>query len=203
MAELLVKAISNSHIDPTKDQRGCYKRGDVVVVMPDGHQWGKEEHPQTTTHREPQTATQRWNKIDWLRHVSLGSYDEFTAKPTILSEESPEESINVSVSRWGKMQASLDFYPFPAEPTAMPITEVIDGPAGPGEITVGYQLTGVVDYVNLQGEVLQSVTKRKYKYLVDDLPQEDKDSIDSGGEVSGDFTKNRDYIQDKSTGLTE
>lgn len=43
MAELLVKAISAAHPDPTKDQRGCYKRGMPVVVMPDGHPWGNEE----------------------------------------------------------------------------------------------------------------------------------------------------------------
>ncbi len=43
MAELLVKAIDATHPDPVKDKQGCYKRGDVVVAMPDGHKWGKEE----------------------------------------------------------------------------------------------------------------------------------------------------------------
>jgi len=43
MAEFLVKAVDSTNRDPIKDQRGCYKRGDVVVVMPDGHKWGKEE----------------------------------------------------------------------------------------------------------------------------------------------------------------
>ncbi len=43
MAELLVKAISATHAVPIKDQRGCYKRGMPVVVMPDGHLWGNEE----------------------------------------------------------------------------------------------------------------------------------------------------------------
>lgn len=41
-AEFLVKAVDVTHKDPVKD-RGCYKRGDVVVVFPDGHEWGKEE----------------------------------------------------------------------------------------------------------------------------------------------------------------
>lgn len=45
MAELLIKAVDASHEDPAKDARGCYKRGDVVVVMPDGHQWGRMEGP--------------------------------------------------------------------------------------------------------------------------------------------------------------
>lgn len=43
MAELLIKAIDASHADPTKDARGCYKAGDVVVVMDDGWTWGVEE----------------------------------------------------------------------------------------------------------------------------------------------------------------
>jgi hypothetical protein len=43
MAEFLVKAADAAHADPVKDARGCYKRGDMVVVMPDGHPWGREE----------------------------------------------------------------------------------------------------------------------------------------------------------------
>lgn len=43
MAEILVKAISAAYSDPVKDQRGCYKRGMPVVVMPDGNPWGNEE----------------------------------------------------------------------------------------------------------------------------------------------------------------
>lgn len=43
MAELLIKAISASHADPEKSERGCYRKGDIVVVMPDGHEWGAQE----------------------------------------------------------------------------------------------------------------------------------------------------------------
>lgn len=43
MAELLVKAVDATHADPEKDRRGCYKRGDVVVVREDGHAWGRKE----------------------------------------------------------------------------------------------------------------------------------------------------------------
>jgi hypothetical protein len=43
MAELLIKARNAQHDDPDTDRRGSYKRGDVVVVMPDGHQWGAKE----------------------------------------------------------------------------------------------------------------------------------------------------------------
>lgn len=43
MAELLIKVISAVNPDPIKDQRGCYKRGDIVDVRPDNFEWGKEE----------------------------------------------------------------------------------------------------------------------------------------------------------------
>lgn len=43
MAELLIKAQDNTHADPVKNERGCYKRGDIVDVRPDGFAWGKEE----------------------------------------------------------------------------------------------------------------------------------------------------------------
>jgi hypothetical protein len=43
MAEILIKARDHTHPDPIKDQRGAYKRGMPVVVMPDGHEWGASE----------------------------------------------------------------------------------------------------------------------------------------------------------------
>lgn len=45
VADLLIKAVDATNADPTKDRRGCYKRGDVVAVKPTGWQWGKEEGP--------------------------------------------------------------------------------------------------------------------------------------------------------------
>jgi hypothetical protein len=43
MAELLIKAISANHSDPIKNEQGCYKRGDIVDVRPDGFGWGNSE----------------------------------------------------------------------------------------------------------------------------------------------------------------
>lgn len=43
MAELLIKAVNATHSDPAKDARGCYKRGDIVDVRPDGFSWGALE----------------------------------------------------------------------------------------------------------------------------------------------------------------
>lgn len=43
MAEILIKARNATHPDPEVDRRGCYKRGDPVVVHEDGHVWGAKE----------------------------------------------------------------------------------------------------------------------------------------------------------------
>lgn len=43
MCEILIFAGNNTHVDPEKDRRGCWKRGYPVVVKEDGHQWGAEE----------------------------------------------------------------------------------------------------------------------------------------------------------------
>ena len=43
MAEALVVAQDATHPDPIIDLAGCYKRGDIVLVKPDGHPWGALE----------------------------------------------------------------------------------------------------------------------------------------------------------------
>lgn len=43
MSEILIKARDAHHPDPVEDARGCYKRGDPVLVMPSGHTWGSLE----------------------------------------------------------------------------------------------------------------------------------------------------------------
>lgn len=46
MCEFLIFTRDNTHLDPEKNRRGCYKRGMVVVVFEDGHTWGREESKQ-------------------------------------------------------------------------------------------------------------------------------------------------------------
>jgi hypothetical protein len=41
----LFRAVDNTHTAPDTSERCCYKKGDFVVVMPDGHQWGAKECP--------------------------------------------------------------------------------------------------------------------------------------------------------------
>jgi hypothetical protein len=45
VAEALFFAGNNTHADATKDRRGCWKRGYIVDVKPDGHVWGRLEDP--------------------------------------------------------------------------------------------------------------------------------------------------------------
>jgi len=41
--ELLIKAVDAHHPDIKVDGAGCYKKGDVVCIMPEGHEWGAKE----------------------------------------------------------------------------------------------------------------------------------------------------------------
>ena len=77
MAELLVKAVSAVHADPVKDLRGSYKRGDIVVVMPDGHAWGLQERlPTFVVVRIPGVTVEQARRFA----DSEGTVDPFTAQ---------------------------------------------------------------------------------------------------------------------------
>lgn len=52
--ELLVKRQANyTHSDPVKNEAGVSQRGDMIVAMPDGWAWGREEHPLTAIRFNP------------------------------------------------------------------------------------------------------------------------------------------------------
>jgi hypothetical protein len=75
MAEILVKAVDATHADPIKDQRGCYKRGMPVVVMPDGHAWGTEERlPKFVVLKIPLISVSQVQKFvqRWETHLVEG-----------------------------------------------------------------------------------------------------------------------------------
>ena len=42
MCEILIKATNSSHVDPEEDKKH-WKRGDIVVIQEDGHEWGNLE----------------------------------------------------------------------------------------------------------------------------------------------------------------
>jgi len=96
MAEFLLKAVDAGHADPATD-RGCWKTGHPVIVMPDGHVWGKEETLPTffilkipdldvslarqylIEHRLPAAVAEvrRWRAEDWAQAQARGWYHEF------------------------------------------------------------------------------------------------------------------------------
>lgn len=45
MAQALIKAVDHVHPDPEVDRQGSHKRGDIIAVRPNGHQWGSKEGP--------------------------------------------------------------------------------------------------------------------------------------------------------------
>ena len=47
MARLLLKATDTIHPDPALDAQVAFKAGDVVVVMPDSHEWSPSEDAPT------------------------------------------------------------------------------------------------------------------------------------------------------------
>lgn len=43
MCELLVRVVDKTNADPYVDANHCLKRGDVVSIHADGHEWGRGE----------------------------------------------------------------------------------------------------------------------------------------------------------------
>lgn len=102
MAEILIKAVDATHSDPEKDAVGCYKRGDMVVVAPDGHVWGKEEGlPKFVVvkvpglsvekardfieeQREAATVRRTWMLSTWQEALLSGVYGRFLAQPAVV-----------------------------------------------------------------------------------------------------------------------
>jgi len=65
MCEILVKAIDHVSADPVLDRRGAYKRGDPVVIMGDGHEWGnKEGLPKFVLLKIPGVS-----KVEFVEHI--------------------------------------------------------------------------------------------------------------------------------------
>ncbi len=169
MAEILIKAIDATHPDPEKDRCGCYKMGDPVVVMPDGHVWGNEECLPTfyvfkipglsveqaqkyvEPHMEPRTKIIRYPARVWADAQAKGDNLEFISTPIQVGAETVTQTIKVSPEQWREMQAKGNYFPFNTVPVATQ-----DG----AEIA----LTGDIDYIDLQGEVMTVITRRRFRF---------------------------------------
>lgn len=77
MARLLVKAIDYTHPDPEIDRQGAYKRGDIVAVMPDDHEWGGKEGPPIFEQVDlPGVSIEQ---VEYLRNSEVQTLDEITS----------------------------------------------------------------------------------------------------------------------------
>lgn len=131
MARLLVKATDNTHPDPVKDLR-CYKRGDVVVVMPDGHEWGKEEGPpKFFTVDIPGAAPEKFSSLiqekrDTLVHETNIPFEEFKDKPEYLAFQSNGKTFITETLHTARRTVSID-----ADVLTLKVkTSVLSGSAG-------------------------------------------------------------------------
>jgi len=79
MCEFNIKRVDAVNADTDKDRRGCYKRGDIINVQPDGEYVDKPHHTVLVVtgldhtkvlkfmevRQEPQEATLYFHKDEW------------------------------------------------------------------------------------------------------------------------------------------
>ena len=209
MTELLIKAIDATHPDPEKDRRGCYKRGDIVQVYEDGR-CTEPPSPDSKmvivkvpglsvelarkyadSHNEPQQQTRTWNKPDYDKAVASSVYDEFISAPTVLAQREEQATIKVSAEQWLGMKTSGDYAPFNSKPA---VTKILIG---------GYDLTGTVTLVDLQGDVITTITRRKFRIRVDDIPLVIRQKLKDDREVTVTFDQVKSFLRNKVTNRDE
>lgn len=95
MAQLLIFNQDNTHDDPIINERDCYKQGDIIVVKPDNHIWGLQEHPQTAS------SPKFW--IVQYNNVSNEDIGYLTEQHT----EIQEETITILLQRLWKFNSQL------------------------------------------------------------------------------------------------
>jgi len=173
MAEILVRLKNNTHSDPIKD-RMCYKRGDVVVVMPDGHPWGSSEGlPDFAVIQTDTTLAQ-------------------IVKFTDIHEVSEIENRKVPLKDWQEEKGrggSMGFVKPPDEG----LLETLDIPLKP--LLRQKLRTGRETYINLSGPVLRPHTRRKWR-----LNEVVVRKAELTGFVIIPFAELRIELQDKITG---
>ncbi len=173
MAELLIRLRDNTHTDPAKD-RMCYKRGDIVVVMPDGHQWGRAEGlPDFAVIKTDAAAAQL------ERFVSV-------------HEEDVTETRTLPLSQWTAMKSRGDYGPFSSMPA-----EVAQRTA---MVKNGTKRRKLVRTVTLTGPVRRPHTRRRWGVVEALIPAQLKKELLSTGMAWIPFAKLRLALRDKITG---
>jgi hypothetical protein len=221
MCEILVKAIDTTHDDPAKDRRGCYKRGYPVVIKEDGHPgWGKEEGPPKffimkfpgiaadkmrkyiEQHEEPRQETLQWNKLEWDERQQERRYFPFLSAPIVLRELSEQKTMSINIVRWFERDADEDYFPFYTKPKIISIEND------------NYQIRGTIVMVELQGDVMTTITRRLWKINLDALPKRSLDKLNDKGQLTIDadgktpladqtWAEIRGLFNNQKTGLSE
>jgi hypothetical protein len=95
MAQLLIFNQDNVHDDPIINERDCYKQGDIIVIKPDDHTWGLQEHPQIAT------SPKFW--IVQYNNISDTDIEYLTAQHM----EIQDETITILLQRLWKFDSQL------------------------------------------------------------------------------------------------
>jgi len=172
MAELLIRLKNNTHPNPVKD-RMCYKLGDIVVVMPDGHQWGRAEGlPAFAVIQTDRTEAQM---------------EQF-----ISVHEVPEiETHEVSLKEWMEEKARGGNGLFLEQPTE-----------GIKQIRMIGPKKKKVATVTLSGQVLHPYTRRKWGINISALSLAAKKDLAALGRATIPFVQLRIALRDKITGVS-
>ncbi len=175
MAELLIRLKDNTHPDAVKD-RMCYKRGDIVVVMPDGHQWGSAEGL-------PDFAVIRTDR-------TVGQMEKFIA----VHEVEVTEAMTIPFPTWVEMKARRDYGLFTRVP--------VEGVQKISMVNYGTPRQRQITTITLTGPVLRPHTRRRWKVMLKQLPANSLIALLRNGIVVVPFAQLRTALRDKITGVT-
>jgi hypothetical protein len=222
MATLLIYARNNVHADPVKDARGCYKLGDIVEVLDDSKydgdlvrnpiapEWYIVRITDVTkaqvlhfmeSHVEPRPATRTWNRKRWEEAQVTGQYEEFVSVPVPGAVSDKTETITVADKQYQAMVTSGNFNPFYYVPSSVKTTDVVvDLKTLATEKR--HELTGVVSYIELTGDVPTTLRRRKFNVEVDTLPLAFKQKMAKDRYAEVTLAQVKNYIRNRMTGGT-
>ena len=193
MAELLIKLEEAGNPADLK----AWSRGHVVAIKPDGWQWGGLECPPKfcvihitdvvpeevldyiQPHVEPVSTTKTWILKQWQNAQAREEYGEFVSVPVAGEVVEKIETITVTEEQYNKMVESEDFGRFTSAPSVQDKNVLPDLLKGP---EVQKELTGIVSYVDVTGDIQTQLAVRKYRFDFDDekLPKEIADATSTG-----------------------
>ncbi len=221
MALFLIYGKDNTHSDPLKEVSGCYKMGDIVEVLDDSKHDGDlvknpiappfylvritgvtkaQAEKYMAPHIEPRPDTRTWNKKRWEEAQATGQYDEFVAVPVAGVTSDKTETITVSDAQYQKMVETGNYDPFYYTPSVKTAEVVVDLKTLATEIR--HELTGVVSYVELTGDVPTVLRRRLHNVEVARIPAVIKNKLLANRYVSVSWSQVRNYIRNRMTNAT-